>query len=75
VGDKVEFILPHGQPINYQVNSLFSVVGEEINFMRKDGIVCITKVPELAQVHQLHLLRLSPSKVEITAPYSMVTGS
>ncbi|XDE62111.1 U32 family peptidase [Arthrospira platensis BEA 1257B] len=75
VGDKVEFILPHGQPINYQVNSLFSVVGEEINFMRKDGIVCIPKFPELAQVHQLHLLRLSPSKVEITAPYSMVTGS
>lgn len=75
VGDEVEFILPHNQTIYYQVNRLFSVVGEGINSMRKDGIVCVPKVPELAQVEKLHLVRLHPSKVEITAPYSMVTGS
>lgn len=74
VGDEVEFIVPRGKPIRYRIDRLFSVGGDRIQSMRKDGVVCVPKSEALNLVDKLNLVRLSPSEVDIAPQLYIGTG-
>ena len=48
LGDQVEVVPVQGEPIRWRIRQLFSVTGEGIQQMRKDGLVCIPKEDAIA---------------------------
>jgi putative protease len=58
VGDEIEIIPVQGKPIPWEVNQLFSIVGEPIRSMRKDSIVCLPKSPELTPLQNVQKLNV-----------------
>lgn len=47
VGDEIEIIPVQGEVIHWQIEQLFSIIGEPVNSMRQDGIVRIPKPNDL----------------------------
>jgi putative protease len=58
IGDKIEIIPVQGKPIDWVVNQLFSIVGDRIDSMRKDSIVCLPKSPELIPLQKVEKLNV-----------------
>ncbi|MEQ8757016.1 MAG: U32 family peptidase [Coleofasciculus sp. G1-WW12-02] len=64
VGDKIEIIPFHGEPIGWQVNQIFSMTGERLESMRKDSIVRLPKPDDSVRSHniaQLNVVRFTHS--------------
>jgi U32 family peptidase len=76
IGDEIEIIPFAGDAIRWKVNRLFSVMGDRLNSMRQDSVVCIPKIDapvNLQNVAKLNVVRFAQD-VKTISPAPLAKG-
>ena len=65
LGDEIELMPAQNQPIPWRVNGLHSVLGESIESIRQDNVVCLPKALMPVEAHAIapyHVARIAPAR-------------
>jgi len=75
LGDEVEVVPVEGEPIRWKIHQFFSVTGEGLRQMRKDGIVCIPREDAIANWSAIAKLNVVRRKAIDSQPQAAAIAS